>query len=183
MPQSFRYGSNATSARIRPLGRKLEHSMKKSRILAAGIVTIGVVALLPLLTGIIQIAPREGSASYAPVVSVSRSSCVRSPGFFLIMADLSGFNDSIAHGAPLNPWPVVHVHLGDYVRFLVCNDDQTQAHGFAIQTYFDAGVVLAPGDAFRVEFQATIPGTFVIYCQIFCTVHAFMVGRLIVSSS
>ena len=107
---------------------------------------------------------------------------MRPPGYILIIADLSGFNDSIAHGAPFNPWPVVHVRLGDFVRFVVCNQDSTQAHAFAIQTYFDQGVVLAPGDAFTVEFQATIPGTFVIYCNIFCTVHAFMVGRLIVSS-
>jgi heme/copper-type cytochrome/quinol oxidase subunit 2 len=97
------------------------------------------------------------------------------------MADLSGFNDSIAHGAPLNPWPVIRVHLGDYVRIVVCNDDQTQAHGFAIQTYFDSGLAIMPGDAYRIEFQATIPGSFVVYCNIFCTVHAFMVGRLIVS--
>ena len=164
-------------------GRKLELLMRNSRKLAACIVTIGVITLLLVMTGVIQTSPPSGSPSYAPLVSVSRSSCVRPPGFFLIFADLSGFNDSIAHGAPLNPWPVVRVHLGDFLRFVVCNDDQTQAHGFAIQTYFDTGVALAPGDAFRVEFQATIPGTFVIYCNIFCTVHAFMVGRLIVSNS
>ena len=157
--------------------------MRKSLILAAGTAVILVVAFLVLMTGVIQISPSGGSPSNLPVVSVSRSSCVRPPGFFLIIADLSGFNDSIAHGAPLNPWPVVHVHLGDYVRFVVCNDDQMQAHAFAIQTYFDTGVVLAPGDAFRVEFRATMPGSFVIYCNIFCTVHAFMVGRLIVSNS
>jgi len=157
--------------------------MKTSRKLAASIAAIAVILILLLVTGVIQITPPSGSPSSPPVVSLSRSSCVRPPGFFLIMADLSGFNDSIAHGAPLNPWPVIHVHLGDYVRIVVCNDDQTQAHGFAIQTYFDSGVALAPGDAFRIEFQATIPGSFVIYCNIFCTVHAFMVGRLIVSNS
>ena len=157
--------------------------MKTSRKLAAAIAAIAVILILLLVTGVIQITPPSGSPNSSPVVSLSRSSCVRPPGFFLIMADLSGFNDSIAHGAPLNPWPVIQVHLGDYVRIVVCNDDQTQAHGFAIQTYFDSGVALAPGDAFRIEFQATMPGSFVIYCNIFCTVHAFMVGRLIVSNS
>lgn len=157
--------------------------MRNPRRFAAGIVTIGAILFLLLMTGVIQISPRTGSPSSAPLVSVSRSSCVRPPGFFLIIADLSGFNDSIAHGAPLNPWPVVHVRLGDYVRLVVCNVDRTQAHGFAVQTYFDTGVALAPGVAFRIEFQATIPGSFVIYCQIFCTVHAFMVGRLDVSGS
>jgi hypothetical protein len=149
--------------------------------LAAGIMAIVVIVILLLVTGVIQISPPSGSPNYSPKVSVSSSSCVRPPGFFLIMADLSGFNDSIAHGAPLNPWPVIRVHLGDYVRIVVCNDDQTQAHGFAIQTYFDSGLAIMPGDAYRIEFQATIPGSFVVYCNIFCTVHAFMVGRLIVS--
>lgn len=162
---------------------KHEPILRKSRIVAAAIVTIGLATLLLFLTGLIQVPPPGGTQSYAPPVSIAKSSCVRPPGFFLIIADLSGFNDSIAHGAPLNPWPVVNVHLGDMVRFLVCNQDQSQAHGFAIQSYFDTGIALAPGEAVTIEFQATIPGTFVIYCNIFCTVHAFMVGRLVVSSS
>jgi len=163
--------------------RKLEVFMRNYRILAAGIVSIGVILCLMLMTGIIQISTPAPSPGYAPAVSVSKSSCEHPSGSFLIIADLSGFNDSIGHGAPLNPWPIVRVHLGDYVRFVVCNTDQTQAHGFAVQTYFDTGVAIAPGEAFRIEFQATIPGSFVIYCNIFCTVHAFMVGRLVVSNS
>jgi len=156
--------------------------MRKS-IVAVGTATIAVIVVLALMTGIIQITPPGGSPSYTPAVEVSKSSCVRSAGFLLILADLSGFNDSIAHGAPLNPWPVVQVHTGDYVRFLVCNDDASQAHGFAIETYFDMGVAIPPDAAFTIEFQATIPGSFIIYCNIFCTVHAFMVGRLVVSNS
>jgi len=146
------------------------------------VVTIAVVTLFLFLTGIIQTPPSTGSPNYAPVISVVKSSCSTPPGFLLIIADLSGFNDSIAHGAPMNPWPVIYVHLGDMVRFVVCNRDQTQAHGFAVQTYFDTGVALAPGEAFKIEFKATIPGAFVIYCNIFCTVHAFMVARLMVSN-
>jgi flagellar basal body-associated protein FliL len=156
--------------------------MKKSRKALIGCVAIAVLVVVGVVTGAIPLFQSPGSGTYRSSVTVTRSTCTRPPGFFLIIADLSGFNDSIAHGAPLNPWPVVHVHLGDFVRFVVCNQDQTQAHAFAIQTYFDSGVVLAPGDAFRIEFKATFPGTFVIYCNIFCTVHAFMVGRLIVSS-
>jgi len=156
--------------------------MRKS-IVAVGTATIAVIVVLALMTGIIQITLPGGSLSYTPAVEVSKSSCVRSAGFLLILADLSGFNDSIAHGAPLNPWPVVQVHTGDYVRFLVCNDDASQAHGFAIETYFDMGVAIPPDAAFTIEFQATIPGSFIIYCNIFCTVHAFMVGRLVVSNS
>jgi FtsP/CotA-like multicopper oxidase with cupredoxin domain len=156
--------------------------MSKPRRLLAGFVIVGVVIALLLITGAILIRPPSGSGNFRPLVSTAKAECVRPPGFILIIADLSGFNNSIAHGAPLNPWPIVRVHLGDVVRFIVCNKDQTQAHGFAIETYFDSGVALAPGEAVRIEFQATIPGSFVIYCNIFCTVHAFMVGRLIVSS-
>jgi hypothetical protein len=156
--------------------------MTKLLKLLAGCAAVGAVMVVLLITGAISISPPAGSGNYHGSVSVTRSACVRPPGFFLIIADLSGFNDSIAHGAPLNPWPVIHVHQGDVVRIVVCNVDQTQAHGFAIETYFDSGVVLGPGDAFRIQFEATLPGTFIIYCNIFCTVHAFMVGRLIVST-
>jgi hypothetical protein len=123
----------------------------------------------------------ETSPGGPPVIAVTKSTCDRPPGFILIIADLSGFNDSIGHGAPLHPWPVIHVHQGDAVQLLVCNRDTTQPHGFAIGTYLNAGMVLAPGDAYRVVFTATVPGTFVIYCNIFCTVHVFMRSQLIVS--
>ncbi len=155
--------------------------MSHSWRLVAGAAAVAAILLISFVTGIVSIPPPHGSGNPLPVVSVTSSTCVRPPGFFLIIADLSGFNDSISHGAPLNPWPVIHVHEGDVVRIVVCNEDTSQAHGFAIQTYFDTGVVMAPGDAYRIVFSATVPGTFVIYCNIFCTVHAFMVSRLIVS--
>lgn len=143
---------------------------------------VAAIIILIFVTGIVSFQPPNSSANNLPVVSATRSTCVRPPGYFLIIADLSGFNDSISHGAPLNPWPVIHVHEGDTVRIVVCNQDMSQAHGFAIQTYFDTGVILAPGDAYSIVFAATVPGTFVMYCHIFCTVHAFMVGRLIISN-
>jgi hypothetical protein len=143
---------------------------------------VAVILILAFVTGIVSFPPPNGSTNNLSLVNVTSSICERPPGYFLIIADLSGFNDSINHGAPLNPWPVIRVHEGDTVRIVVCNKDTSQAHGFAIQTYFDAGVILAPGDAYRIIFTATVPGTFVIYCNIFCTVHAFMVGRLLVSS-
>jgi len=157
--------------------------MNRTQKIVAAVSMIGLVFIILIVTGAVSLSSSSSSGSYSLSVSVTKSECIRPPGFFLIIADLSGFNDSIAHGAPLNPWPVVRVDQGDVVRFMVCNDDSTQAHGFAIQTYFDRGVVLAPGDAFKVEFKATIPGAFVIYCNIFCTVHAFMVGRLVVQAS
>jgi len=141
---------------------------------------IGVVAVF--VTGIVSVPPPQSSNIVAPAV-VTRSTCDRPPGFFLIIADLSGFNDSISHGAPVTPWPVIRVHQGDVVHILICNEDTTQPHGFAVSTYFPMGVAIAPGEAYRVVFTATVPGTFVMYCNIFCTVHAFMVSQLIVQSN
>jgi len=124
-----------------------------------------------------------GSPSGAPpAVLVSKSTCNRPPGFILIIADLSGFNDSVDHGAPLHPWPVIHVQRGETVHFVVCNHDETQPHGFAIRYYLDAGIAMAPNDAYQVVFQATEAGIFDIYCNIFCTIHVFMRGQLIVSA-
>lgn len=116
-----------------------------------------------------------------PSVVITKSTCDRPPGFILIIADLSGFNNSIGHGAPLHPWPVIHVERGQMVRFVVCNHDSTQPHGFAIRYYLNAGIALAPGDAYQIVFPATETGTFDIFCNIFCTVHVFMRGQLIVS--
>ena len=156
--------------------------MRKTRSLLLISAAMGLIVIIFLFTGAITTPPPSSSETYSLPVSVSASpACVRPPGFILIIANLSGFNDSVDHGAPLNPWPVIRVRQGDLVRLLVCNEDQTQAHGFAIQTYFDRGVALAPGEAVTIQFTATLPGTFIIYCNIFCTVHAFMVGRLIVS--
>ena len=154
--------------------------MVHSRKLVTAGVAVTAILILIFVTGIVSFPPANTSVNNLPLVSATRSTCVRPPGYFLIIADLSGFNDSISHGAPLNPWPVIHVHEGDTVRILVCNEDTSQAHGFAIQTYFDAGVIMAPGDAFKIVFTATVPGTFIMYCNIFCTVHAFMVSKLIV---
>jgi hypothetical protein len=156
--------------------------MSHSWRLVAGAVVVGAILLFGFVTGIVSMPLPHGSGNSLPIVNVTSSTCVRPPGFFLIIANLSGFNDSISHGAPLNPWPVIHMHEGDVVQIVVCNEDMSQAHGFAIQTYFDRGVVMVPGDAYRIVFTATVPGTFVMYCNIFCTVHAFMVGRLIVSN-
>ena len=150
------------------------------KLLAVGIGIALIMALVVLATGIV-ILPPSRPASTPPAVTVSKATCDRQPGFILIIADLSGFNDSISHGAPANPWPVMQVHRGDTVRLLVCNKDATQPHGFAIGSYLEPGVVMAPGDAYSIVFTASLAGSFRIYCDVFCTVHVFMVGRLIVT--
>ncbi|MDA4124221.1 MAG: cupredoxin domain-containing protein [Thaumarchaeota archaeon] len=102
-------------------------------------------------------------------------------GGFLIIAGPNGYNDSIDHGVPQNPWPIVKVQKGTTVTISVYNSDH-QAHGFQITHYLAGSInTVAPGQTFTVSFVADETGTFQIYCAIFCTVHAFMQsGELIV---
>ena len=156
--------------------------MIRSRVLLMTAILVVLLAVFGAFLAANIISNSVSQPSYGAVYpTVTKSTCGRPPGFILIIADLTGFNNSIGHGAPANPWPIIHVHAGDVVRLLVCNKDMTQPHGFAITTYLDAGIALAPGDAYRIVFTATIPGTFVVYCNLFCTIHVYMVGRLIVS--
>ena len=118
-----------------------------------------------------------------PQVSQS-SSCVTPPGYFLIVADLHGFNDSVGHlhAVPDEPWPVINVKRGDRVNIIVCNQDDYSPHGFAIQNYFDRGIAIMPHESFRISIVADQAGTFTIYCNIFCPEHAYMQsGQLVVA--
>jgi len=112
--------------------------------------------------------------SSAFIVSLAQS-CERPPGYVLMILDDSGFNDSI-HGGQ----PTIEVQRGDTVNILVCNLDPVQSHGFAIDHYFATGVTLRPGEAYKVSFVTRDSGSFTIYCNVFCTVHTFMKGRLVV---
>jgi len=108
-------------------------------------------------------------------VSLAQS-CERPPGYVLMILGDRGFNDSIHRGEP-----TIEFQRGDTVNILVCNLDPIQSHGFAIDHYFATGVTLRPGEAYKVSFVAREPGSFTIYCNVFCTVHTFMKSRLIVS--
>ena len=143
--------------------------------------TLGIIASALLVTSV--------SAAYyshaLPVYNISSVNtpepCKRSQDSILVIQDGSGFNGSSTHGAPSNPWPKVHVHKGDTVNIIVCNVDKVQAHGFAINHYFDRGTALGPGQMYRLSFIAKDPGSFVIYCVVFCSAHNFMVAELIVT--
>ena len=117
-------------------------------------------------------------------LTTQKTACVKPPGYFLIVADITGYNDSVDHiqKAPNEPWPVIRVSRGDRVNILVCNLDDYSPHGFAIQHYFDVGVALMPHDSYRISFIADEDGTFIMYCNIFCPVHPYMqTGELIVT--
>ena len=155
--------------------------LQSKKLAIIGITVLLVIPPITIVAGPVLNWIGPPSSTVPPPVTVTKSTCVRPPGFILIIADLSGFNNSIGHGAPAHPWPVVQVEKGQVVRFLVCNIDQTQAHAFAITHYFDAGVAIMPGEAYRIIFTASEVGTFAIYCNIFCTIHIYMRGELVVS--
>jgi len=108
--------------------------------------------------------------------------CVKPAGGFLVIASNLGYNDSIGHGAPSKPWPMISVNKGASVIIVVCNTDR-QAHGFQIAHYFDNSIeTIDPGQVITVPFVADQTGTFQIYCSIFCTIHIYMQsGQLIVN--
>lgn len=116
--------------------------------------------------------------------TTQNTTCVRSPGDFLIVAGLQGFNDSVDHiqNSPNKPWPVIKVSRGERVNILVCNLDDYSPHGFAIQHYFDVGVALMPHESYHISFLVDQDGTFTMYCNIFCPVHPYMQsGELVVT--
>lgn len=100
----------------------------------------------------------------------------------LIIASVTGFNDSVDHGVPQSPWPVIHVSRGTVVNFTVYNEDK-QAHGFQVSHYLDSPIeTVAPGQRVSFAIVANETGTFRIYCSIFCTVHwAMQNGELVVT--
>jgi hypothetical protein len=100
----------------------------------------------------------------------------------LIIASITGFNDSADHGVPQNSWPVIDVAKGTLVNITVYNTDK-QAHGFQVSHYFDQSIeTVAPGQRLNVSFMANESGTFRIYCSIPCTVHwAMQSGALVVT--
>jgi hypothetical protein len=148
------------------------------------LLTISIVTALAIGSVTAYYYPTLNTPANPPPVTQT-SSCVKPPDFFLIVADLNGFNDSVAHlqKAPDDPWPVIRVNRGEKVNILVCDLDDYSPHGFAIRHYFEQGTALMPHQTFRISFVADQDGTFGIFCNIFCPIHAYMIsGQLIVTS-
>lgn len=148
---------------------------------ARNTVIVAAVAAVAVLLALYVPLPGQNATS-SKLVYVG-SGCQASKGYVTIIQDSSGFNGSVGHGAPRNPWPVITVHRGETVSLLVCNLDRVEAHGFAIDHYFDGGVTLRPGDAYRFTFVADRTGSFTVFCNVFCTVHIYMRAALIVLPS
>jgi hypothetical protein len=138
--------------------------------------------LVVLVVGVVVAAAYLTYARSNSAATALPAWCVRPQGGYLIVANVDGYNDSVSHDVPTNAWPVIDVAKGSNVTIAVCNTDN-QAHGFQIRYYHDSPIeTVAPGQMLTVSFIATQKGSFAIYCDIFCTVHAIMVsGKLVVS--
>lgn len=108
--------------------------------------------------------------------AVLPSGCARPLGGFLIVASSLGYNDSIAHGAPAQSWPVLDVTQGTDVDITVCNT-YSQPVGFQVSHYLASKLEsIAPGQVINVSFVANQTGTFDIYCAVFNPIHIYLQG-------
>ena len=113
--------------------------------------------------------------------SIRPSSAPNTAIFTVVMANEGvnvGFNGSAYHPTP---WPIMNVTRGQNVIIHVINNDTVQAHGFQVTHYFDTGILggLAPGRCYDVKFTANVQGTFLVQCNISCSIHILMQsGRL-----
>jgi len=108
--------------------------------------------------------------------AVLPTGCVRQTGGFLIIASSLGYNDSIAHGAPVKSWPVMDVTKGTDVNITLCNT-YSQTIGFQVAHYLsDNTDTVLPGQVVSVSFLANQTGTFTIYCAVFSPIHIYLQG-------
>jgi hypothetical protein len=102
--------------------------------------------------------------------------CVRPPGGFLIVGSSLGYNDSIVHGAPVKPWPILDVSNGSDVAITVCNT-YAEPLGFQVVHYLDDKIeAIRPGQAVTLNFVADETGTFLIYCSVLSPIHVYLQG-------
>ncbi len=101
---------------------------------------------------------------------------------FVIVADNRGFNDSIDHLVSQKYWPVMCVHQGDTVRIVVENHGDSEPHGFAIVHYYVQGVSIPANTNVTISFTADQSGSFPVFCNTFCSVHAYMLSGMLVVS-
>ncbi len=129
---------------------------------AAAFIAIG------LLASTAYISSSGGAPSSLP------AGCVRPAGGFLIVGSSLGYNDSIAHGAPARPWPILDVSNGSDVAITVCNT-YAQPLGFQVAHYLDSKIeAIAPGQALTVSFVADETGTFLVYCSVLSPIHVYL---------
>ena len=102
--------------------------------------------------------------------------CARPANGYLIVASSLGYNDSVAHGAPIRSWPVLDITEGSNVTLTICNTYQ-QAVGFQVVHYLqDKLETVLPGQVLTISFVADQRGAFGIYCSVFSPIHLYLQG-------
>jgi len=145
-------------------------SSARKRVMVAFFVAVTVLGLAVL---VVYVSSSGAVGNGGPVLPAD---CVKPAGGFLIVASSLGYNESMAHGAPTQSWPVMAIPAGSNVTITVCNTYQ-QAVGFQVVHYLQDRVEsVAPGHALTVSFVADEKGTFTIYCGIFCSIHLYLQG-------
>ena len=125
------------------------------------------------------------AAAYASTITIqsgSAATCAKPSDGFLIVVNSLGFNNSAAHGAPAQSWPILSVPDNSDVVIAVCNSYQ-QPVGFQVAYYLQNPVErIQPGQTLMVSFTTNQTGTFDIYCDVFSSIHLYLQsGELVVT--
>lgn len=132
--------------------------------------TVAIIAVALLASAAYVSSSGVGAPSPLP------AGCVRPEGGFLIVGSSLGYNDSIVHGAPVKPWPILDVSNGSDVAITICNT-YAQPLGFQVAHYLDGKTeAIRPGQALTVSFVADETGTFLIYCSVLSPIHVYLQG-------
>jgi heme/copper-type cytochrome/quinol oxidase subunit 2 len=142
-----------------------------------------VVATVALAATVLFFASLHGFSPSQGATPVGGINCTSYTNTFTVIASESGYNDSVGHGAPSKPWPILCARAGEEVTITVVNQDNVEPHGFAVAGYLDAGVTVLPGKTDTVSFYASAPGDYKVYCNVICAVHAFMQSGVLVLSA
>ena len=130
--------------------------------------------------------PKEACANLPnTALGIASSNPNSSVAYFLIVeADIGssyeGINGSAYHQN--TNWPVMTVYQNQTVTIHVVNcPSSPEPHGFAIGHYFPSGVELSPGQSYTLTFIASTKGKFLVFCNVYCSIHYLMQnGELLV---
>ncbi|MGA8905704.1 MAG: hypothetical protein WB661_11935, partial [Candidatus Bathyarchaeia archaeon] len=79
----------------------------RGRILLNKFLVVGILVAVVVGSVVSVYWPSLSTPANPTPVTQTATACVRPPGYFLIIADLQGFNDSVTHiqKSPNEPWP------------------------------------------------------------------------------
>jgi nitrous oxide reductase len=142
-----------------------------------------IVATLALAAGVLYYSSQHPFSPSQQAKVVSGITCTSYTDDFTVIASQAGYNDSIAHGAPSKPWPVLCARAGEEITITIVNNDSVEPHGFAIAGYLDAGITVLPGKTDTITFYGGSPGDYKVYCNVICAIHSFMQSGVLVLAS